>query len=133
MRSIPDALTIGFARRFATYKRGTLLLRDKDRLANILNDPKRPVQIIFAGKAHPHDDAGKELIRQIVSLAREPQFRRRMVFLEDYDVSVARYLVQGVDVWLNTPLAAERSQRHQRYEGARQRRHQSEHPGRLVG
>jgi glycogen phosphorylase len=99
-----NALTIGFARRFATYKRGTLLLRDKDRLANILNDPKRPVQIIFAGKAHPNDDAGKELIRQIILLAREPQFRRRIVFLEDYDVSMARYLVQGVDVWLNTPL-----------------------------
>ena len=100
----PDALTIGFARRFATYKRGTLILRDKERLARILNDPKRPVQIIFAGKAHPNDDAGKDLIRQIIALAREPQFRRRMVFLEDYDVSVARYLVQGVDVWLNTPL-----------------------------
>jgi len=100
----PEALTIGFARRFATYKRGTLLLRDKNRLANILNDPKRPVQVIFAGKAHPRDDAGKELIRQIASLAREPQFRRRIVFLEDYDLSVARYLVQGVDVWLNTPL-----------------------------
>jgi starch phosphorylase len=100
----PDALTIGFARRFATYKRGTLLLRDKEKLARILNNPKRPVQIIFAGKAHPNDDAGKDLIRQIISLAREPQFRRRVVFLEDYDVSVARYLVQGVDVWLNTPL-----------------------------
>jgi starch phosphorylase len=99
-----DALTIGFARRFATYKRGTLLLRNKDRLASILNDPKRPVQIIFAGKAHPHDDAGKDLIRQIVLLARESQFCRRIVFLEDYDVTVARYLVQGVDVWLNTPL-----------------------------
>jgi starch phosphorylase len=100
----PETLTIGFARRFATYKRGTLLLREKDRLADILNDPKRPVQVIFAGKAHPRDDAGKELIRQIASLAREPQFRRRIVFLEDYDMSIARYLVQGVDVWLNTPL-----------------------------
>jgi glycogen phosphorylase len=99
-----ETLTIGFARRFATYKRATLLLRDKDRLANILNDPKRPVQVIFAGKAHPRDDAGKELIRQIASLMREPQFRRRVVFLEDYDLSIARYLVQGVDVWLNTPL-----------------------------
>ena len=99
-----DALTIGFARRFATYKRATLLLRDKARLAGILNDAKRPVQIIFAGKAHPLDDAGKALIQQIVTLAREPQFRRHMVFLEDYDASMARYLVQGVDVWLNTPL-----------------------------
>jgi glycogen phosphorylase len=100
----PEALTIGFARRFATYKRATLFLRDRTRLARILNDPDRPVQIIFAGKAHPRDDAGKELIRQIASLIREPAFRRRLVFIEDYDVSVARYLVQGVDVWLNTPL-----------------------------
>ncbi len=100
----PETLTIGFARRFATYKRGTLLLRDKTRLASILNDPKRPVQVIYAGKAHPRDDAGKELIQQIATLAREPQFHRRLVFLEDYDLSVARYLVQGVDVWLNTPL-----------------------------
>jgi glycogen phosphorylase len=99
-----ETLTIGFARRFATYKRATLLLRDKNRLANILNDPKRPVQIIFAGKAHPRDNEGKEFISQVASLAREPQFRRRIVFLEDYDMSIARYLVQGVDVWLNTPL-----------------------------
>ena len=100
----PDALTIGFARRFATYKRGALLLRDPDRLAAILNNRDRPVQVVFAGKAHPHDDAGKALIRQIVSLSRDPRFRQRMVFLENYDMSVARYLVQGVDVWLNTPL-----------------------------
>jgi starch phosphorylase len=100
----PEALTIGFARRFATYKRGTLLLRDKERLARILNNKERPVQVIFAGKAHPHDDAGKELIRQIATLARDPQFRQRITFIEDYDMSVARYLVQGVDVWLNTPL-----------------------------
>lgn len=100
----PEALTIGFARRFATYKRGTLLLRDKERLGRILNNKERPVQVIFAGKAHPHDDAGKELIRQITALARDPQFRQRITFIEDYDMSVARYLVQGVDVWLNTPL-----------------------------
>jgi starch phosphorylase len=100
----PEILTIGFARRFATYKRATLLIRNKQRLEKILNDTQRPVQIIFAGKAHPRDDQGKELIRQIVSLAIEPQFRRRMVFLENYDVTIARYLVQGVDVWLNTPL-----------------------------
>ena len=92
----PEALTIGFARRFATYKRANLILRDTDRLARILNDPNRPVQIIFAGKAHPHDDDGKELIRQIVHLARDRTFRRRVVFLEDYDMAVARYLVQGV-------------------------------------
>jgi glycogen phosphorylase len=100
----PDALTIAFARRFATYKRATLLLRDPDRLAKILNNPERPVQIIFAGKAHPRDDAGKSLIKQIVDTARQDRFRRRLVFLEDYDSTVARYLVQGADVWLNTPV-----------------------------
>ena len=99
----PDALTIGFARRFATYKRATLLLRDVDRLKRILTDAKRPVQILLAGKAHPHDTEGKELIRQIIRFARDPQVRRSVVFLEDYDISVARYLVQGADVWLNTP------------------------------
>ncbi len=98
------ALTIGFARRFATYKRANLFMKDRERLKGILNDTGRPVQFIFAGKAHPRDDAGKELIRQIVSLAREPGYRNRMVFIEDYDMSVTRYLVQGADVWLNTPL-----------------------------
>ncbi|GFO67289.1 alpha-glucan phosphorylase [Geomonas limicola] len=100
----PEILTIGFARRFATYKRGTLLLHDKERLAAILNHPTRPVQIVFAGKAHPADHQGKELIRQIVQLSHQERFRRRIVFLEDYDISVARHLVRGVDVWLNTPL-----------------------------
>ena len=100
----PEALTIGFARRFAPYKRATLLLRDAERLARILNEPDRPVQVIYAGKAHPRNDPGKELLRQIVDLARQERFRRRIVFLEDYDMSVARYLVQGADVWLNTPL-----------------------------
>lgn len=99
----PDALTIGFGRRFATYKRATLILRDTERLDNLLNDPKRPLQIVFAGKAHPKDEAGKELIRQIVTLSRQAPFRRKLVFLEDYDTAVARYLVQGADVWLNTP------------------------------
>ncbi|MFO7916488.1 MAG: alpha-glucan family phosphorylase [Anaerolineae bacterium] len=99
----PEALTIGFARRFATYKRATLVLRDPERLARIVNDPERPVQIIFSGKAHPQDEAGKELIRQIVRMARQERFRRRLVFLEDYDMAAARYLVQGADVWLNTP------------------------------
>ena len=99
----PGVLTIGFARRFATYKRATLLLKDKDRLARILNHPERPVQIIFAGKAHPRDNPGKELIQQIVTLSREEPFRRRLVFLEDYDMAVTRYMVQGSDVWLNTP------------------------------
>ncbi len=98
-----EALTIGFARRFATYKRADLLLRDPDRLARILADPRRPVQIIFAGKAHPKDEGGKELIRKITTLSREEPFRRRIVFLEDYDTAVARYMVQGCDLWLNTP------------------------------
>ncbi len=99
-----EALTIGFARRFATYKRATLLLRDPERLKRILCDPHRPVQIIYAGKAHPRDNGGKELIQRIVSLARDPAFRRHIVFLEDQDMGVSRYLVQGCDVWLNTPL-----------------------------
>ncbi|HXZ81811.1 MAG TPA: alpha-glucan family phosphorylase [Terriglobales bacterium] len=100
----PDALTIGFARRFATYKRATLILRDMDRLRRLLTDPARPVQLIFAGKAHPQDDGGKQLIRQITDVSRDPTLGRHVVFLEDYDMAVARYLVQGVDVWLNTPL-----------------------------
>jgi starch phosphorylase len=100
----PEALTIGFARRFATYKRANLILRDPDLLARILNDKARPVQIIFAGKAHPQDNPGKELIQRIVHFARQEEFRRRIVFIEDYDMAIARYLVQGADVWLNTPL-----------------------------
>ncbi|HEX7975582.1 MAG TPA: alpha-glucan family phosphorylase, partial [Anaerolineales bacterium] len=99
----PVALTLGFARRFATYKRAGLLLRDPERLARLLNDPQRPVQVIFAGKAHPKDNPGKELIQQVVALSRQEIFRRRIVFLEDYDMDMARYLVQGADVWLNTP------------------------------
>ncbi len=99
----PDILTIGFARRFATYKRATLLLSDQDRLLRLLNDPNRPIQIIMAGKSHPHDDGGKELIRQVVQFAHRPEARNRIVFLEDYDLAVARFMVQGVDVWLNTP------------------------------
>jgi len=99
----PRVLTIGFARRFATYKRAMLLLKDPDRLARIMNNPDRPVQFIFAGKAHPKDNPGKELIQQIVAFSREERFRRHLVFLADYDMSIARYMVQGVDVWLNTP------------------------------
>jgi starch phosphorylase len=98
-----DTLTIGFGRRFATYKRATLLLRDPERLARLLNDPRRPVQVLFAGKAHPRDEPGKALIQSIVRLAQDERFRRRIAFLEDYDMAVARALVQGCDVWLNTP------------------------------
>lgn len=99
----PEALTIGFARRFATYKRATLILRDPERLAAILNNPERPVQIIFAGKAHPRDNPGKAMIQQIIGLSSQEEFRDRIVFLEDYDMIVARYLFQGSDIWLNTP------------------------------
>jgi len=99
----PEALTIGFARRFATYKRATLMFRDLDRLKRILGQPERPVQILIAGKAHPRDNAGKEFVRQIIHHARDPILRRRVVFIEDYDINVARYLVQGVDMWLNNP------------------------------
>ena len=100
----PSALTIGFARRFATYKRATLPFSDPDRLARCANDPNAPIQFLVAGKAHPRDDGGKALIQQIVKLSRDPRFERRLVFLEDYDIALARLLVQGVDVWLNTPL-----------------------------
>ena len=100
----PDALTIGFARRFATYKRATLIFRDMDRLRRILTNQARPVQLIFAGKAHPQDDAGKELIRKITEVSRDPILGRHVVFIEDYDMAIARSMLQGVDVWLNTPL-----------------------------
>ena len=99
----PDALTIGFARRFATYKRANLILSDIERLASMVNDPKRPVQFVFAGKAHPNDEPGKRLLQQIAELMRNPRFGDKFVFIEDYDINVGRYLVQGVDVWLNNP------------------------------
>jgi len=98
-----DVLTIAFARRFATYKRALLLFQDPDRLSRIVNQPGKPVQIIFSGKAHPEDAPAKELIRSLIHIARRPDLRERIVFVEDYDISVARYLVQGADVWLNTP------------------------------
>jgi starch phosphorylase len=99
----PDALTIGFARRFATYKRANLLLADIERLASMANDPKRPVQFLFAGKAHPHDEPGKKVLQQIAEMMRDAEFADKFVFIEDYDINVGRYLVQGVDVWLNNP------------------------------
>jgi starch phosphorylase len=99
----PDALTIGFARRFATYKRANLLLADMERLASMVNDPKRPVQFVFAGKAHPHDEPGKRVLQQIAEMMRNSSFADKFVFIEDYDINVGRYLVQGVDVWLNNP------------------------------
>ena len=99
----PDVLTIGFGRRFATYKRADLILRDLDRIAPLLNDPDRPVQIIFSGKAHPADEPGKQLIRKIANLRHDPRFAGRIAFVEDYDINVGRHLIQGVDVWLNNP------------------------------
>lgn len=99
----PDALTIGFARRFATYKRANLILADIERLASMVNDPKRPVQFVYAGKAHPRDEPGKRVLQQIANMMRDRQFGDKFVFIEDYDINVGRYLVQGVDVWLNNP------------------------------
>jgi starch phosphorylase len=99
----PDALTIGFARRFATYKRANLILADIERLASMVNDPKRPVQFVFAGKAHPLDEPGKRVLQQIAQMMRNSQFGDKFVFVEDYDINVGRHFVQGVDVWLNNP------------------------------
>ncbi|MBU0558866.1 MAG: alpha-glucan family phosphorylase, partial [Bacteroidetes bacterium] len=98
-----SALTIGFARRFATYKRATLISRDVERLASILCNSKFPVQFIFAGKAHPRDDAGKKLIQEIVALTKDDHLRKKIVFLENYDMNIARYMVEGCDVWMNNP------------------------------
>ena len=99
----PDVLTIGFARRFATYKRAGLIFSQPERLARLLNDPERPIQILVAGKAHPADEGGKDVIQGVVEFARDPAAAGRVVFLEDYEMMLARRLVQGVDVWLNTP------------------------------
>ena len=98
-----DALTIGFARRFATYKRANLVLRDLERLVALVNDAKVPIQFVFAGKAHPRDVPGKEVLQEVFQLLRDTRFAGKMLFIEDYDINVGRYLVQGVDVWLNTP------------------------------
>jgi len=103
----PGAFTVGFARRFATYKRATLLLRDPERLARLLGDPARPVQVLFAGKAHPRHEEGKALIQAVVAHARDERFAGRLVFLEEYDLALAAALVQGADLWLNTPRRPE--------------------------
>jgi starch phosphorylase len=99
----PHVLTIGFGRRFATYKRASLLFSDPDWLAEVVNDRERPIQMIFAGKAHPADEPGKKLIQKIANLRNDPRFAHRVAFIEDYDINVCRHMVQGVDVWLNTP------------------------------
>ncbi len=103
----PEAFTIGFSRRFATYKRATLIFRDKERLKRLLTNPQMPVQLVIAGKAHPKDNPGKQFIREIIQLSREPEFSRHVVFVEDYDIEVGRELVQGVDLWLNNPRRGE--------------------------
>jgi starch phosphorylase len=99
----PSVLTIGFARRFATYKRADLIFSDLERLKKLLNDPWRPLQIIFAGKAHPADDPGKRILQRIFNFAQDPDLGGRIAFVEDYGEQLAQYLVHGVDVWLNNP------------------------------
>ena len=99
----PKALTIGFARRFATYKRADLIFRDEERLARLLSDPDRPVQIVIAGKAHPADRPGQRVIQRIFELSRSDRLRSRVFIVEDYDIRIARFLVAGVDIWLNNP------------------------------
>lgn len=99
----PDVLTIGFARRFATYKRAGLIFDDEDRILSLVNDPKRPIQFVLAGKAHPRDQPGKEVIQRVYRLSRDPRFLGKIVLIEDYDINVGRHFVQGVDVWLNNP------------------------------
>lgn len=99
----PNALILGFARRFATYKRATLIFRDEERLLRMLNNPERPVQMVFAGKAHPADEPGKSFIQRIYQLSEKPEFAGKIVFVEDYDMNIARHLISGVDVWLNNP------------------------------
>src|SRR5438046_7813950 len=100
----PETLPTGFSRRVVTYKRGALLFSDKERLQRLLNDTTRPVQFIFAGKAHPRDEGGRGLIQEVYKFSRQAGFENRIVFLEDYDSYIARRLVQGVDLWLNHPL-----------------------------
>jgi starch phosphorylase len=99
----PRVLTIGFGRRFATYKRANLLFEDLDRIAELLNDRHRPVQLIYAGKAHPKDEPGKKFVQDIANLRHDPRFAGRVAFIENYDINVCRHLIQGVDVWLNNP------------------------------
>jgi starch phosphorylase len=98
-----ESLTIGFARRFATYKRGTLIFRDLDRLKKIIKNTSMPVQFVFSGKAHPKDEGGKNLISEIISYTRDPDLKNKIVFLDNYDINVARHLVEGCDIWLNNP------------------------------
>ncbi len=129
----PGVLTIGFARRFATYKRSTLLLSQMERLKALLLDSDRPVQFVFAGKAHPADEPGKAMIREIDRLARSADVHHRFVFIPDYDIGIARTMYHGCDVWLNTPRATHGGLRHERHEGRTERRPELLDPRRLVG
>ena len=98
-----DTLTIGFARRFATYKRADLVFADIEAVAELVGDPRTPIQFVFAGKAHPHDQPGKQILQRIAKLTHDPRFAGKLVFVEDYDINTCRHFVQGVDVWLNNP------------------------------
>ena len=129
----PEVLTIGFARRVPTYKRLTLMLRDPERLTKLLTDKKRPVQIVIGGKSHPADDSGKILIQQLVRFSRDPKVRGRIVFLPDYDITLAKTLYPGCDVWLNNPLRPLEACGTSRHEGGAQRRAEPVDPRRLVG
>ena len=128
-----SVLTIGFARRVPSYKRLTLMLHDPAKLTALLLDPERPIQLVIAGKAHPADDGGKRLIQQMVQFADDPAVRHRIVFLPDYDMAMARALVQGCDVWLNNPLRPLEACGTSGHEVSAERRAQPVHPGRLVG
>ena len=129
----PNALTIGFACRFVAYKRPTLFLADRDRLARLLRSDDRPVQIVFAGKAHPHDGAGKELLREVGQFARDAGVADRVVFLEDFDFAIDRHLSQGADLWLSTPARPEEACGIGGMKSGRQRRVEPEHARRMVG
>ena len=128
----PSILTIGFARRFATYKRADLIFHDLERLKKLLNDPFRPLQIIFAGKAHPADDPGKQILQRIFNLARDPELGGRIAFVEDYGEQLAQYLVHGVDVWLNNPRPPLEACGTSGMKAAINGVPAPEHPGRLV-
>ena len=129
----PDALTIGFARRYATYKRATLLFQDANRLAELINDPQRPIQFVFAGKAHPRDEPAKRVLQRIHELSRDPRFLGKITLVENYDISLARHLVQGVDVWLNNPRRPEEASGTSGQKGLAQRRLEPLGPGWVVG
>ena len=129
----PDVLTIGFARRVPSYKRLTLMMRDPERLTAMLLDEERPMQLVIAGKAHPADDGGKELVQQIVRFTDQLDVRHRIVFLPDYDIGMARYLYGGCDVWLNNPSPTAGGLRHLRHEERPQRRPEPVHSRWLVG